>query len=56
MAPPEVIDYVVIHELVHLEIKDHSNAFWAKVQEYLPDYKKKRLWLKANGHQLVLGN
>jgi len=55
MAPQEVIDYVVIHELVHLEIKNHSAAFWAKVQEYVPDYKKKRAWLKTNGHLLELG-
>lgn len=55
MAPVEVIDYVVIHELVHLEIKNHSSAFWKKVQEYLPDYKKRRAWLKAHGYQLDLG-
>ncbi|HCC78161.1 MAG: hypothetical protein A2X25_04850 [Chloroflexi bacterium GWB2_49_20] len=55
MAPVEIIDYVVIHELVHLEIKNHSSDFWKKVQEYLPDYKKRRAWLKANGYQLDLG-
>jgi predicted metal-dependent hydrolase len=56
MAPPEVIDYVVLHELVHLQIKDHSAAFWARVQEYMPDYKKKRAWLKTNGYLLEIGN
>lgn len=56
MAPQEVIDYVVVHELVHLEIKNHSAAFWAKVQEYVPDFKKKRAWLKSNGYRLELGD
>jgi predicted metal-dependent hydrolase len=56
MAPPEVIDYVVLHELVHLQIKDHSAAFWARVQEYMPDFKKKRAWLKTNGYLLEIGN
>lgn len=56
MAPPEVIDYVVLHELVHLQIKDHSAAFWTRLQQYVPDYKRKRAWLKTNGHLLEIGN
>ena len=56
MAPMEIIDYVVIHELVHLEIPNHSPAFWKKVEDLLPDYKKRRAWLKVNGHSLNLGN
>jgi hypothetical protein len=56
MAPVEVIDYVILHELTHLEIRNHSRAFWAKVEGYVPDYRKKRLWLKVNGHRLVLGD
>ncbi len=56
MAPMDIIDYVVIHELVHLEIHNHSSVFWKKVQEYLPDYKKRRAWLKINGYQLGLGD
>jgi predicted metal-dependent hydrolase len=51
-APLEIIDYVVLHELVHLKIHNHSKVFWAKVQEYLPDYKKRRTWLKEHGSQL----
>lgn len=56
MAPEDVIDYVIIHELVHLEIKNHSATFWRKVQGFVPDYKKKRAWLKTNGHLLEIGN
>jgi len=56
MAPMEIIDYVVIHELVHLKIQNHSSIFWKKVQEYLPDYKKRRAWLKEHGSLLNLGD
>jgi predicted metal-dependent hydrolase len=52
MAPIEIIDYVVIHELVHLEIHNHSSSFWKKVLEFMPDYKKRRSWLKENGYRL----
>ncbi|MFA5498860.1 MAG: SprT family zinc-dependent metalloprotease [Candidatus Cloacimonadia bacterium] len=54
MAPTEVIDYVIIHELVHLEIKNHSKCFWDEVEELCPDYKVKRRWLKENGERLIL--
>ena len=48
MAPLEVIDYVVVHELAHIEVKNHSSAFWAKVASILPEYKKYRTWLVKN--------
>ncbi len=54
MAPPEVVDYVVVHELCHLRELNHSRAFWAQVEAILPDYKGKRKWLKENGNLLVL--
>jgi predicted metal-dependent hydrolase len=54
MAPIDVIDYVVLHELVHTRIHNHSREFWAKVASIDPDYKQKRLWLKKNGHQLTI--
>ena len=44
-APPEVIDYVIIHELVHLIEFDHSSQFWQLVKEADPDYKKHIEWL-----------
>ncbi len=55
MAPREVIDYVIIHELVHTKIKNHSIKFWSEVAEILPDYKMYISWLKKNGHLLSLG-
>jgi len=47
MAPAEVIDYVIIHELCHLKHHNHSVQFWALVQYYEPEYKKLRLILKS---------
>ena len=46
MAPPEVVDYVVVHELVHTQVKNHSKVFWSKVEQIMPDYKQRRAWLK----------
>lgn len=54
MAPEEIIDYVVVHELVHLKIKNHSKVFWDKVGELMPDYYSRRNWLKKNGYLLDL--
>jgi len=47
-APPDIIDYVVVHELVHISQPDHSKQFWEKVQKILPDYKQRRKWLREN--------
>jgi predicted metal-dependent hydrolase len=52
MAPIEVIDYVIIHELAHLIHRNHSKAFWVEVERMLPDYKQHRKWLKDNGHRM----
>lgn len=54
MAPVEVIDYLVVHELVHIGQPDHSRLFWTKVKSILPDYKKRGKWLKQNGRLLTL--
>lgn len=54
MAPLEVIDYVVVHELCHLNEMNHSRTFWARVEAILPDYKARRKWLKDNGAKLHL--
>jgi predicted metal-dependent hydrolase len=53
-APPEVVDYVVIHELVHTKIKNHSKTFWGRVGEIMPRYKDHVRWLKQNGKYLTL--
>jgi predicted metal-dependent hydrolase len=54
MAPLEVIDYVVVHELAHLRVKNHSIKFWKAVETIYPEYKKQRKWLKENGENLSL--
>ena len=54
MAPEEVIDYVLLHELVHLEIQNHSKAFWSRLASILPNYKEYRDWLKKNGKRLII--
>ncbi len=48
MAPIEVIDYVIVHELAHLAHHDHSKNFWAVVERFMPDYRQRRQWLKNN--------
>lgn len=48
-APKEVVEYVIVHELAHIRHKDHSKAFWATVQSRIPDWKKRRQWLKTHG-------
>lgn len=54
MAPLPVIDYVVVHELAHLRVKNHSKNFWAVVAATLPGYRAQIAWLKEHGHQLRL--
>lgn len=54
MAPIEIIDYVIVHELVHLEVKNHSKHFWNKVRSIIPDYNDRRAWLKLNGRGLLI--
>lgn len=54
MAPLPVLDYVVVHELVHLLKKNHSKAFWDKVRLIMPNYKKHRHWLKKHGYLLQI--
>jgi len=49
LAPPAVIDYLVIHELAHLEHPDHSRRFWEKVARRCPKYKEHVAWLKEHG-------
>jgi predicted metal-dependent hydrolase len=55
VAPPEVLEYVVVHELCHIKIRNHSANFWALVAEHLPDYQSRRRWLKTHGGSLMMG-
>lgn len=51
LMPPEILDYVVVHELAHRLQMNHSAAFWAEVGKILPDYRERRQWLKVNGQK-----
>ncbi|MDE2588887.1 MAG: M48 family metallopeptidase [Patescibacteria group bacterium] len=48
-APIKIIDYVVVHELCHLKIHDHSQSFWNLVGSIMPDYELRKQWLRLNG-------
>jgi predicted metal-dependent hydrolase len=52
LAPLEALRYVVVHELCHLRIRDHSPRFWALVESLYPDWRAQRDWLKVSGHAL----
>lgn len=52
LAPPGVLDYVVVHELCHLKEMNHSKAFWDEVGKVMPEYETYKLWLKENGWRL----
>jgi predicted metal-dependent hydrolase len=54
LAPLQVVDYVVIHELVHLRVKNHSGRFWKIVQDLAPEYPLQRKWLREHGEKLGL--
>lgn len=54
MAPLEIVDYIVVHEMCHLIHLNHSREYWQLVAAILPDYKKRRQWLKKNGAMLNL--
>ena len=53
LTPPEVRDYVIVHELCHRKEMNHSPKFWAEVESILPDYKAHKEWLKDNGSGLI---
>ena len=53
LAPAEVLDYVIVHELAHRKEMNHSSAFWAQVEAVLPDYRQREKWLKTQGKVLL---
>jgi predicted metal-dependent hydrolase len=52
LAPEEILDYVVEHEVAHLAIHDHSERFWALLGSRCPDYAEHERWLRRNGQTL----
>ena len=54
LLPPEILDYVVVHELAHLREPGHNPRFWQGVEETLPDYRQRRHWLNRYGTPFLL--
>jgi predicted metal-dependent hydrolase len=54
LAPPEILDYVVEHEVAHLELHDHSQRFWDLLAARVPEWRERERWLRAYGHLLRL--
>lgn len=54
LAPPRILDYVVEHEVAHLEVLDHSPRFWLLLEERRPGYREQERWLRRNGAALRL--
>jgi predicted metal-dependent hydrolase len=54
LGPPEILDYVIEHEVCHLEIHDHSRRFWRLLERRFPGYEEHERWLRAHGHALRL--
>ena len=52
-APEDVIDYIILHELCHLKIKEHTHHYWDLVHRFMPNYQVKIEWLNANGRNLI---
>ena len=52
-APPEVIDYLICHEVAHLLEHNHSKHFWSHVRSLCPEFQQHRQWLKQQGHKLI---
>jgi predicted metal-dependent hydrolase len=53
LAPREVLDYVVVHELCHLHVPDHSKRFWRLVERHRPEWRAQREWLREYGPELL---
>jgi predicted metal-dependent hydrolase len=54
LAPAEILDYVVEHEVAHLDVPDHSDRFWALLDRRMPGWDEHEAWLRRHGHALRL--
>ena len=54
MAPSPVIDYIVVHEMTHMYHKNHSQEFWDLLSSVMPDYERRKEWLRNYGVRMDL--
>jgi predicted metal-dependent hydrolase len=54
LAPEQILDYVVEHEVAHLDVQDHSERFWRLLGSRSPNWREHERWLRAHGHALRL--
>jgi predicted metal-dependent hydrolase len=54
LMPPSIVEYILVHELVHLLEANHSPAFWQRVERVLPDYRRRKQWLAEHGAERVV--
>ena len=52
-APEDIMNYIVLHELCHLKIKEHSHRFWELLHRYMANYQEKKDWLDINGITII---
>jgi len=52
-APQGAIDYVILHEICHLKIRNHSSHFWTLVKKFMPNYIENKKWLEVNSAKIV---
>lgn len=52
-APKGAIDYVILHEICHLKIRNHSHRFWELVRKFMPNYEENKRWLEVNSARIV---
>lgn len=54
MAPPKIIDYIIVHELCHIHHRNHSDEYWNEVDKVMPDYRERKNWLRRYGAGLSI--
>ena len=53
LLPKHIADYIIVHELTHIEANGHDMKFWRKVERSMPNYRDAQRWLTKNGHKVV---
>ena len=54
LSPSKIIDYVILHEMIHMLEKSHNSEFWKKLGKFMPDYRSRKQWLAQNGFELQI--